>query len=167
MIAAVMVMVIGNNLARAFGLVGAMSIIRFRTAVKETQDIVFIFFGLCVGMAAGIGYYKIAFTGTIFIGIILFILAKFSTIAQKQREYLLQFSISGDTDNDQSYLSIFKKYCRHHKEINVKYIEEQNVMELSYYVKFKSQFKSNEFLRELKDTPGIRNINLFFDEQEF
>ena len=45
--------VIGNNLARAFGLVGAMSIIRFRTAVRDVQDIVFIFFALAVGMAAG------------------------------------------------------------------------------------------------------------------
>ncbi|MEJ2051098.1 MAG: DUF4956 domain-containing protein, partial [Calditrichota bacterium] len=51
MITAVVIMVIGNNLARAFGLVGAMSIIRFRTAVKDTQDIVFIFFALAVGLA--------------------------------------------------------------------------------------------------------------------
>jgi len=55
MITAVVILVIGNNLARAFGLVGAMSIIRFRTAVKETQDIVYIFFALSVGMAAGVG----------------------------------------------------------------------------------------------------------------
>ena len=44
LITSVVIMVIGNNLARAFGLVGAMSIIRFRTAIKETQDIIFIFF---------------------------------------------------------------------------------------------------------------------------
>jgi uncharacterized membrane protein YhiD involved in acid resistance len=166
MIASVMVMVIGNNLARAFGLVGAMSIIRFRTAVKETQDIVFIFFGLCVGMAAGIGYYKIAFTGTIFIGIILFVLSKISSVREKQNEYLLQVSFSVDADNDQSYISILNKYCRDHKEINIKYIEEQNAMEVSYYVKFKSGAKSNEFLRELKEIPGMQNINLFFDEEE-
>ena len=44
MITTVVIIVIGNNLARAFGLVGAMSIIRFRTAVKDPMDIVFIFF---------------------------------------------------------------------------------------------------------------------------
>ena len=49
MITAVVILAIGSNLARAFGLVGAMSIIRFRTAVKETQDIVYIFFSLAVG----------------------------------------------------------------------------------------------------------------------
>jgi hypothetical protein len=48
LITALVIMVIGNNLARAFGLVGAMSIIRFRTAVKDTQDIMFIFFALAL-----------------------------------------------------------------------------------------------------------------------
>jgi hypothetical protein len=54
LITALVIMVIGNNLARAFGLVGAMSIIRFRTAVKDVMDIVFIFFALAVGMASGV-----------------------------------------------------------------------------------------------------------------
>ena len=65
MITSVVIMVIGNSLARAFGLVGAMSIIRFRTAVKETRDIVFIFFGRTVGLAAGVGYHQIAIIGTV------------------------------------------------------------------------------------------------------
>lgn len=50
LITSIVIMIIGNNLARAFGLVGAMSIIRFRTAVKETHDIVYIFFALTIGM---------------------------------------------------------------------------------------------------------------------
>lgn len=61
LITAVVIMVIGNNLARAFGLVGAMSIVRFRTAVKDVQDIVFIFFSLAIGMAAGVGQAAVAF----------------------------------------------------------------------------------------------------------
>jgi len=69
LITTVIIMVIGNNLARAFGLVGAMSIIRFRTAVKETLDIIFIFFSLAIGMAAGIGLPSIAIGGTLFIEI--------------------------------------------------------------------------------------------------
>ena len=76
MITALVIMVIGNNLARAFGLVGAMSIIRFRTAVKDTHDIVFIFFSLAVGMAAGVGLKVLAFFGTMFIGVIMLGLSK-------------------------------------------------------------------------------------------
>ena len=87
MITAIVLMVIGNNLARAFGLVGAMSIIRFRTAVKDTQDIVFIFFSLAVGMAAGVGYHLIAICGTVFVSLTMLVLTQFSHGSTTQREY--------------------------------------------------------------------------------
>ncbi len=53
MVTCMVMMVIGNNIARAFSLVGALSIIRFRTAVKDTRDTAFVFFALASGMASG------------------------------------------------------------------------------------------------------------------
>jgi uncharacterized membrane protein YhiD involved in acid resistance len=92
LITSVVIMVIGNNLARAFGLVGAMSIIRFRTAIKETQDIIFIFFALAIGMASGVGLHALALASTIFIGLILFVLTKTSAASPSKKDFLLQFS---------------------------------------------------------------------------
>lgn len=113
MITAVVIMVIGNNLARAFGLVGAMSIIRFRTAVKETQDIVFIFFGLAIGMAAGVGYHKMAIIGTLIIGLIIFIFSKSKISGVKQEEYLLQFMFTGTNgDKVPPYNSVLKNIVK-------------------------------------------------------
>jgi len=67
MITTVIMMVIGNNLAAAFGLLGAFAIIRFRTVVKETRDTGFIFFALAIGMAVGTGSHSIAIVSTVFI----------------------------------------------------------------------------------------------------
>jgi uncharacterized membrane protein YhiD involved in acid resistance len=167
LITSVMMMVIGNNLARAFGLVGAMSIIRFRTAVKDTQDIVFIFFGLCAGMAAGVGYHRIAILGTLFIGLIIYILSKTNIIAPNQEEYLLQFSYCSNGEEIPTYLSVMKKFCKKHKVINVKSIDEQNMLELSYYVRFKNKEKNSGFIKELQNVEGIKQINLYFDEERF
>src|SRR5690554_6897594 len=75
MIMSVVIMVIGNNLATAFGLVGAMSIIRFRTAIKDTQDIMFIFFALAIGLACGVGLFSVAIVGTLVIGVIFYVVA--------------------------------------------------------------------------------------------
>ena len=80
LITSIVILVIGNNLARAFGLVGAMSIIRFRTAVRDVQDIVFIFFALTIGMAAGVGLHAIALSGTLIISIIAIILVTFKFV---------------------------------------------------------------------------------------
>src|SRR3989304_2285590 len=93
-ITALVIMVIGNNLARAFGLVGALSIIRFRTAIKDTIDIVYIFLGLAIGMAAGVGYHKAAIAGTIIIGLILIIFTKSNFRDFRSNQYILQFNYS-------------------------------------------------------------------------
>ena len=90
LITAMVIMVIGNNLARAFGLVGAMSIIRFRTAVKDTQDIMFIFFALAIGLACGSGAFAIALTGTFFIGTVIYVASFLNENAKIRREYLVQ-----------------------------------------------------------------------------
>lgn len=166
MITAIVIMVIGNNLARAFGLVGAMSIIRFRTAVKDTQDIVFIFFALTVGMAAGVGLASIALSGTIFIGVILIILFKIDYSNPRRKEFLLQF-ISGETEKEASYLPIFKKYCKSQKLINLKSLGDGDKLELTFYVKLKEQTLSKHFLREMGHLPQIENVNMFLDEEQF
>ena len=90
MVTALVIMVIGNNLARAFGLVGAMSIIRFRTSVKHTQDIMYIFFALAAGLAAGAGMYAIVLAGTVFIGLAMMLLSELAGENPAKREYLLQ-----------------------------------------------------------------------------
>ncbi|MCK9292376.1 MAG: DUF4956 domain-containing protein [Bacteroidales bacterium] len=89
MITTIVIMVIGNNLARAFGMVGAMSIIRFRTAVKDASDIMFIFFSLSIGLAAGVKLYSIAFFGTLIVGGVHLVLNKYNFILPQSREFLL------------------------------------------------------------------------------
>ncbi|KAA3615814.1 MAG: DUF4956 domain-containing protein [Calditrichaeota bacterium] len=166
MITAIVIMVIGNNLARAFGLVGAMSIIRFRTAVKDTQDIVFIFFALAIGMAAGVGYFKLAIFGSAFVGIIMLLLVKSNITALRQDDYLLQFSFQPNGDNSPPYMPILNKYCRRFNVVNTRTVEDHGIMELSYYVKLKNKEKNPEFISALDNTHGVKNINLFFDEEQ-
>ena len=169
MITAVVIMVIGNNLARAFGLVGAMSIIRFRTAVKETQDIVFIFFGLAIGMAAGVGYHKMAILGTIVIGLIIYLFSKSKISGVKQDEYLLQFMFTGNSDDKvPAYNAILDTFCYKSKVINIKSVGgTDDQLELSYYVRLRDKNKSDQFIKNLSAVPGVDYVNLFFDEERF
>ncbi|HOP05766.1 MAG TPA: DUF4956 domain-containing protein [candidate division Zixibacteria bacterium] len=167
MITALVIMVIGNNLARAFGLVGAMSIIRFRTAVKETRDIIFIFFGLAVGMAAGVGYHRLAILGALVIGLIVYLLSKAAVGVPQKREYLLQFFYTPNGDTSPPYLSVMDKHCRHHKVINVRSSGASDTLELAYYVQLRQENRSNEFISELKHLRDLRGVSLFFDEEKF
>lgn len=166
-ITAIVIMVIGNNLARAFGLVGAMSIIRFRTAVKETQDIIFIFFALAIGMASGVGLYGLALFSTVFIGIITFLLSKSKLSSPIKSDLLLQFTFNTSENEGEDYLNLIKKYCKRHKLLNARAIGSEELLELSYYVGFKDKEKSTEFIKKLRNVNGVDNVNLFYDEEYF
>ncbi len=109
MITALVIMVIGNNLARAFGLVGAMSIIRFRTAVKDVQDIVYIFFSLAAGMAAGIGLRGIAVAATLLICVILVLLQRVRYAHPAKHQFVLQFQCALP-DGEPPYLPVFQRW---------------------------------------------------------
>lgn len=166
MITAIVIMVIGNNLARAFGMVGAMSIIRFRTAVKDASDIMFIFFALSIGLAAGVKLYSIAFFGTLMIGGVYLLITRFSFALPQSREFLLQITASAITLPDIPFAELFRKYCRKNKLVNVKTIgdESHEIIEFSYYINLKSEDRGKDLISEIKKLPGVKTVNLFFDE---
>jgi uncharacterized membrane protein YhiD involved in acid resistance len=165
LITSIVILVIGNNLARAFGLVGAMSIIRFRTAVRDVQDIVFIFFALTIGMAAGVGLHVIALSGTLIISIIAIILVTFKFGAPRKREYLIQLTYFSTQENESKIESILKKHCRKLRLVNMKTISDDRI-EGFYQVTYKNKDKSGELLRDLTNFDQVFNVNLFFDEDD-
>lgn len=166
-ITSIVIMVIGNNLARAFGLVGAMSIIRFRTAVKETQDIMYIFFSLAIGMAVGVSLYGLAIFGSLFIGTITYILSKSKFSTPVKSDLLLQFTYDSRSNNSDNYSKLINLYCKKNKLINAKAVGTEDMIELSYYLGFKNKVKTTEFVQELRKMDGISNVNLFYDEEYF
>lgn len=174
MISAVIIVVIGNNLARAFGLVGAMSIIRFRTAVKDTQDIVFIFFSLAVGLAAGVGMHALAIGSTVLIGLVILITSKTNYAAINRKAYLLQFTYQEPGSNNGTssshlsgtHLDILKKYCKVHRLVNVRSVKDGNQLDLTYFVNLRSRKDTETLTRELGNAPNVSQVNMFFDEEQ-
>lgn len=165
MITSVVIMVIGNNLAAAFGLVGAMSIIRFRTAVKDTQDIMFIFFALAIGLACGVDFTSVAVMSTIMIGLVFLAIVKLNFSAPRRRDFLLQLILTGERNPELD--KAIEKYCSRFKVVNVKAIGEDgnDMLEISYYIKLRNEDKSQDFIRELRKVSGVNHANLFFDEE--
>ena len=167
MITALVIMVIGNNLARAFGLVGAMSIIRFRTAVKDTQDIMYIFFSLAAGLACGAGMFLVSVMGTLFIGFSLMIATAIYAENPAKREYLLQIVYLGSRMDKHMFDKLLDKYLSKYNLVNVKNLTDDrgDIMEFSYYVMLRKESFSGQLISELKQLPNVEKVNLFFDEE--
>ena len=77
LVTTLIIMTISSNLILSLGMVGALSIVRFRTAVKDSMDIVYMFWAISVGIANGAGYFQISIIGSLFIALVLFILTRY------------------------------------------------------------------------------------------
>jgi hypothetical protein len=86
----VIMVVIGSNIARAFSLVGALSIVRFRTAIKDPRDVGFVFAALAVGMASGTGFYAAAVVFTAFLCILMLVLGRLNVGAVHSTDALVR-----------------------------------------------------------------------------
>ena len=93
-ISAMIVLTITSNLALSLGMVGALSIIRFRTAIKDASDTAFMFWSVAAGITAGAHFYKITIIGCLFIGLAAFAILKLT--AAGSRPYLLVVRASSD-----------------------------------------------------------------------
>ena len=139
-ITAIVIMVIGNNLARAFGLVGAMSIVRFRTAVKDAQDLVFIFFSLAVGLASGVGLHALSLGGTVFVGAIIALMARYNYGALDQRELVVQlrYDTAAGEEPARVYAPVLEEFGTQFSLIGARSADGDRALELTMYVRLKT-----------------------------
>lgn len=165
MITAIVMMVIGNNLARAFGLVGAMSIIRFRTALKDAQDIVFVFFALSIGLAVGVGYRMLAIVSTLFVGSVMLMLTRTNFGALKRRGFVLQFAFNPtQAESDEPYMAVLKRYCKRYKLLNMKSRAGGTRIDVVFEIDLRRSTDSVKLSRELDQILGVDSVNIFTDE---
>jgi len=164
MITAVVILTIGNNLARAFGLVGAMSIIRFRTAVRDVQDIIFIFFSLTIGMAAGVGLTLVAVIATLIVSAVILLLVGTNFGKPPKKQHLLHLTYSGNPRADEELKVALKKHARKVKLVNLKTVGTDGTMTAFYNLTMRNSKKSDLFLRDLQAYDYVQNVNLYFEE---
>lgn len=167
MITAFVMMVIGDNLARAFGMVGLISLIRFRTSFKGAQDFIFIYFALAIGIAAGVGLYAVALAGTLLIGIITVILNELKATNRQEPEFILQIISASSSNAGQCYEGTLKKFCSKYKLAGTKanFNENETLTRLSYNVSLRNSEDGRNLLKELYMVGGVKELSLQHQEE--
>jgi len=165
-VVAMVMAVIGDNIIRAFGLMGALAIIRFRNVVKDTRDIVFIFCSLVVGMAAGSQRYAIAVGGTIVISLIALYLYLTGFGTHEPHNGFLRFSLKGHIGPKHPVPAILKRFCGNFTIISVQDSGFGSpLVEYAYQLMIRNAAKNEQMLSELEKIEGIENISLTMQEQ--
>lgn len=157
-VTSIVMMVIRSNLALSLGLVGAVSIIRFRAALKDTRDVGFLFWGMASGLASGTGNHAIAVFGTIFITLLMFLLNIF---LGEQSSYLL--IVRGQDLLETELDKVFQNYSHKYK-LKMKN-RDSSGYELIYEVFIKTK-EEDSFVSKLKEATGVQSINLLSHKGE-
>ena len=153
-------MVIGSNLARAFALVGALTIVRFRTVVKDTKDTAFIFFALTQGIASGTGNYVLTVFSTFFIGTVAYFLAKTNFGSMHRSEFILRFRFNRESGDERAYIDFILERATKSTIIHIEPSSDGVYLTLTYDLSLKSGITSQNIVIGLNSIPGIDNVNL-------
>lgn len=155
----VIMMVVQGNLIGAFALLGAFSLIRFRTIVKETRDVAFVFFALAIGVAVGTNNYSIALIATVMMSLIILVMWKYAWGTKGNSRgigYVLTIASHGSLDIDVLKKTIME-FSSLYELLHAKYREGRG----GHYA-FSLHFEKNEDLHvlenRLKKIDNIENI---------
>jgi len=154
-IVCMVIMVIGNNLARAFALVGALSIIRFRTVVKDTKDTAFIFWSLAAGLASGTGSYFLAVAGSLVMSLISYVLFLVNYGSVHKSEFILQFRSNKVNNKEPEYIDVISSYSKSSTILHVEPSGDGKTIKLSYDIVMKKDSHINEFVSAISNIEGI------------
>ena len=157
---AIVMLIIGSNIARAFALVGALSIIRFRNAVKDSRDVAFIFVTMAIGMATGTGFYLAAVVFTVFMAAIVYFLHRFNVGAITAREVLLRIHLPEGKDHQTAFDSVFLKYLRSHALLSLESVREGELLELVYSGELQKGADERQLLLDLREVTEGNRVSL-------
>ncbi len=161
-IIAMVTMVIGDNQARAFSLVGALAIVRFRTVVEDTRDTAFVIFGVTVGMAAGAGFAMIALAGIPIVAGAAFLMQYLyrETPIVFRRVFTLTLRVNLGTDPKTAARDLFEKHVASIGLEGIATVQKGAAFDVTYRVQFRDEEAALVLVRDLNQREGIQSIEV-------
>ena len=157
LIVAIVMMVIGSSLARAFALVGALSIIRFRTVVKDTKDTAYVFAGLAVGMAAGTSNYFLSVVGTLMISLLALSTHYFNYAALYKSEFILRFLAQQSAGNE-AYTGLINQYSKEAHLLHMEPSGDGTLIKMTYDIHMREEEKPEILTTELDKLDELSEV---------
>lgn len=159
-IVAVMIFIIGSNVATAFTLAGVSTLVRFRSVPGDAKDITFIFMAICSGLAIGMGYVTYSFVFTAIVLVVIVVVSIVADMAVKNECKMLRIVIPENLNYQDAFDDLFKEYVKNAKLERVKTINLGTLYELTYRLTFKAGADEKKFIDGLRTRNGNLNIIL-------
>lgn len=159
-IVGMVILLIGNNVARAFSLAGAFALIRFRSAPGDPKDIAFVFMSVVMGLACGMGYWMWAAIATVVICLVIIILHLTNYAGKKGDTYTLKITVPETLNYVGAFDETLGKYTTSFKLTKVKSVDFGALFELTFAVDLKDDKDIRIMLDDLRAMNGNLKIML-------
>jgi len=159
-IIAMIMLIVGSDVAKAFTMMGAFSIIRFRNNMKETRDIGFIFLVMAIGMAMGTKLYLLAALGALVMSAIIYGMYRFDWFAEKRKGRILTIRIAPKKFEDGLFDEIFEKYGIKAEFLGYEGVKKEDLIQVSFGVSLGEETKVSEFISALQEKNDHEKISL-------
>ncbi len=166
MVTAFIMLIIGSNIARAFSLVGALSVIRFRNAVKETRDVGFMFLAMAIGMACGTRFYLLAVFATAVFAAVITVMFKLDLFGKQVADRILRLRLPADRDFERTLEPVLREWLADSRLIAIETVAGGALQELVYSVVLKSKKAPQAFLEAVRAVTDNNKVALVMGQQE-
>ena len=155
LVMAVMIMINGN-LGTSIAILGAFSLIRFRSLQGHAKELLSVFFAMMIGLALGMGHvlFAVVISAIAIVAILFFSYTHF--LEPDSAERILKIVIPEDLDYEEVFDDVFKKYTSQHKLVRTKTMNMGSLYKLTYDIKLRPGIKEKKFLDEIR----VKNCNL-------
>ena len=158
-VSCLLMIAIGDNIARGIGIVGSLAIIRFRTNLRDPRDLIFIFSSLGVGVASGVQSYATAIIGTAVFStaVLALYVSPFGT--RRKHDGLLRFQIPSGPNYQKKVTEILENQTRRFILVTMRDVAQGEYFDYAYQVKLKKPGDNQQLLAELEKIDGIRGLS--------
>jgi hypothetical protein len=159
-IVAIIILLIGSNIARAFSLAGAFSIIRFRSAPGDPKDIAYVLFTMASGLACGVGAFGYSVLFTVILCALMFVLSHFNFGGKKSLQKTLKVTIPENLSYEEALNEVFHNFNVPFELKKIRTTELGSLYELVYIVTIHERVNQKQFLDAIRTRNGNLDISL-------
>ena len=160
MVVALLIMAIGNNLARGLGILGTLAIVRFRTPIRDSRDMMFLFACLGVGIGCGAGTFNVAIIGTVTLSAVMLFLHWSPFASRREYEGLLRFHMVAASTRDRDVENVMRECCSSFYMIGMRESAQGEMLEYSYQVKLIDPSYQSELINALYKLDDVQDPTL-------
>lgn len=160
MVVTMIIMAVGNSLARGLGILGSLAIVRFRTPVRDTRDMTFLFACLGIGVACGSAVYGVAVLGALIFCAAAVLLHWSPFASRRQHEALLRFVLPPDSASEEKVKNIMRRTCSAFSLIALREIHQGELIEHCYHIRLIDPSYQSDIVSSLGEIEDLSEPNL-------